>query len=165
MSGKMLKQNAVWSKNTKLKCLKFYTLLKREDAAKNKCFTVWYWKDWLSISFCLQLAINWWCFLMFSVTFWCLFSNCCCSTFSRWHSCTWKAVWQQWIGRSMVGWHDGLDCCQARNFVSHWYKTRTRVWNFPNPITRVWKRQPSLQTLVAIGAVSSRFSQSYNADC
>ena len=39
---KMLKQNAVKSKNAQLKCCKFSTLQKREDAAKNKCFTV----DW-----------------------------------------------------------------------------------------------------------------------
>ena len=43
----------------------------------------WYWKDWLSVRFCLQLAINWWCFLMFSVTFWCSVSNFWCSTSSR----------------------------------------------------------------------------------
>ena len=70
---------------------------------------------------------------------------------SRRRSCTWKAVWQRWIGRPTVGWRDGLDCCQARNvarpLVIGKPEPETRVWSFPNPKTRVWKRQPGLQTL------------------
>ena len=59
---------------------------------------IWYWKDRLSVRFCLQLAV---CFLMFSVTFWCSVSNCWCSTCSRRRCCTWKVVWQRWIGRRL----------------------------------------------------------------
>ena len=104
---------------------------------------IWYWKDWLSVRFCLQLAINWWYFFMFSITFWCSVS-CWCSTCSRRSSCTWKAVWQRWIGSPTVGWCDGLDCCPACNI------TRLLVIGKPEPKTQVWKRRLGLQTLLSV---------------
>ena len=58
MSGKMLKQNAVTSKNVKLKCCKFSALQKREIKLQRKISVLQCWEMLISRSHSKQLLVD-----------------------------------------------------------------------------------------------------------